>query len=652
MVDGNPEQRALGAQARTVASPATSTRKTRGTGREGVCNDAVVSQSDRPETVDTVGQASPIASNTASGRVAKPWEQNLWEVVRLLEDRLEVGVLRTAMLVCLGGFLLALLGSLILERGWDNAPFFLLTAAFTGWFGLALRWRRQDRHRRLLRVANLLVVSTMPWFVMFLYARLLGFERAIGTWEAIALFTGPVVLSIMWARPLLPVVLTASAVIGFLGLWIRYVPPSMWSTLDANAAIRPGVVAYRVGLIVVIGITCTVGARSVRQAVLAGAADFRARDLFGKYRLQEPLGVGGMGSVVKALYCPEGGFQRQVAIKRVLPHVAEKPGVMARFRKEAELGSRLHHGNIVAVHDFGSVGDTYFIAMEFVDGPSLGAVLGRARSVGLMLPGSVVARIGQQICSALHFAHEGVVGDDGEPLRIVHRDLCPQNILLTRAGQVKVSDFGIARVLGDAEMERTTHLMGKLPYMAPELLEKSVFDHRADLFSFGVVLWEMLTGRELFRREGAAPTALSVLMHEIEPPSQVRPELDPAWDAIVLQLLARSLDERTLSAADVEALLLERLRVEGSGDAREVGALLEQLEAMGDHGWGSGHAAHGDDTHLSASWSDTSTGAAMPAGTDIHEQPTQGLVGLATEIDDGTEHESTATEVSPMRLGK
>ncbi|MCY1081618.1 serine/threonine-protein kinase [Archangium lansingense] len=266
----------------------------------------------------------------------------------------------------------------------------------------------------------------------------------------------------------------------------------------------------------------------------------RAKDLLGKYFLHERLGVGGMAEVFRATYSPEGGFEKVVAIKRILPAYAEDEDFVTLFRREAELGSLLNHSNIVQVLDVGRFGDTYFMAMEHIEGVSLRELL---KSHG-PLPPAVVAFIGAELGEALDYVHRRT-SSEGLPLNLVHRDVNPPNILLSRIGEVKLGDFGVARAAIHVRLTQADRVRGKLGYMAPEQARGQPFDGRADLFALGLTLHEALTGRRVFQREDASDTVRSVPPPFLVPPSVHCPEVPHELDAAIMDLLQWQVADRT-----------------------------------------------------------------------------------------------------------
>ncbi len=223
---------------------------------------------------------------------------------------------------------------------------------------------------------------------------------------------------------------------------------------------------------------------------------------FGKYHLIERIATGGMAELYRAKLYGAGGFEKDLAIKKVLPHLAQDQAFVQMFMDEAMITVTLNHGNIVQVIDFGELEGEYFLVMEFVDGVDLQLLIKRAAEDYEPIPVELAAHVGEQICRGLHYAHEKL-GPDGNPLQIVHRDVSPQNVLLSFEGQVKLVDFGIARAASRVTSTQAGIVKGKLAYMSPEQLTGQVVDRRSDVFAAGIILYEMLTNHRPF--EGATP---------------------------------------------------------------------------------------------------------------------------------------------------
>ena len=275
------------------------------------------------------------------------------------------------------------------------------------------------------------------------------------------------------------------------------------------------------------------------------------------------LGAGGMAEVFRALVLGPEQFQRVVVVKRILPNLCANPSFIKMFIDEATLCGRLSHPNIIQVHEFGRYGQDYFIAMEYLHGRSLNNVLGRLIARSESLPVNIAADIMRQVCRGLAYAH-GLKAMDGKPLGIIHRDVTPGNVIVAYTGVVKVVDFGVARVENRFRLGSTDpgHVKGKSSYLAPEQLSGERVDHRADIFSAGILLHEMLTGMRLFKAENPMDTMGLVRSMPIPPPSQHNPQVPPRLDAIVMRALERRRNVRYQDAGEMaeelEAFLIEQ----------------------------------------------------------------------------------------------
>ena len=281
----------------------------------------------------------------------------------------------------------------------------------------------------------------------------------------------------------------------------------------------------------------------------------QAEEQFGPYLVYERLGVGGMATVHRATERGIEGFERMVALKRLLPHLAEDASFIKSFVREAKLASLLNHVNIVQIFELGRVGTEYFISMEYIDGRDIRRILRHARKVTGPPPIHITVGILLQLCDALDYAHNKA-DEEGQPLLLVHRDVSPSNILVTSAGQVKVIDFGIAKAQSSQLRTQTGRVKGKLAYMAPEAITGKELDARSDLFAVGVIAHELLTARPLFASKNEYQTLLKVQRGDIMPPSTFNQASPPELDAIVLRALARDPDDRFSSATEVRDELL------------------------------------------------------------------------------------------------
>jgi serine/threonine protein kinase len=276
---------------------------------------------------------------------------------------------------------------------------------------------------------------------------------------------------------------------------------------------------------------------------------------FGRYRLIEQIGAGGMALVYRAVQ-PQAPDAAPVVIKRMLPELSRDPVFVKMLVAEARLSSRLVHPNIVQVHELGLVGNEYFLSMEYCDGADLARVLNRCVAAGTALPIGLACHIVHQIASALAYAHDLADGE-GRPLEIIHRDVSPANIMTTSEGAVKLLDFGVAKAAAHVRDDRTRTgtLKGKINYLSPEQAEGLEIDRRSDLFALGIVLYESLTMRRLFRGDSDLVTLRMIRQCEVSAPSTEREGVPPELDAIVLKMLARDPAQRYARADEIVAAL-------------------------------------------------------------------------------------------------
>ena len=244
------------------------------------------------------------------------------------------------------------------------------------------------------------------------------------------------------------------------------------------------------------------------------------------------------------------GFKKKVAIKRVLPHLARNRDFIGMFLDEARLGARLNHANIVSVFDIGAADDTYFLVMEFVDGCNLKKIIETLRESGDTVPPNVALYIAMESCRGLSYAHE-LESDDGELLHIVHRDISPPNLLISKRGEVKVTDFGLAKATTQLERTDPGVVKGKFSYLSPEAALGQPVDARADVFAVGILIWEMLAGRRLFLGESDYATVKMVQEAAIPPLSKINSLVDEDLEALVNKALARDRELRHQSAREL-----------------------------------------------------------------------------------------------------
>ncbi len=272
---------------------------------------------------------------------------------------------------------------------------------------------------------------------------------------------------------------------------------------------------------------------------------------FGKYQILERVATGGMAEIYRARLEGIGGFQRIFAIKRILPHLSQNADYVAMLVDEAKVAGLLSHANIVQILDLGQVDGVWYIAMEYVDGRDLGATLRRAKERGLTLPVPHTVFVAIELLKGLEYAHQRQVmrGGRAVPLNIIHRDISPPNILLAFQGEVKLTDFGIARASHKALETQSGVIKGRFDYMSPEqAIGSKDLDQRSDLFSAGVVLYEMLTGHHPFRADTELGTLEQIRSGQYTPASARNPDVPFALERIVDRALRVERNERFPSA--------------------------------------------------------------------------------------------------------
>jgi serine/threonine-protein kinase len=491
------------------------------------------------------------------------------EELRRLE-RATVWVLTTMTVVGVGmGVVLGL--TLRTRFGFVQGGFSGLLAAWFFAYGYALD---HGHAVRALRVVQALVEGTLPWTSMLLISSGQGPVYALGSWVPPVIFYALMLVGVARLRPWLCVGYGISGVLLFTAAYYGVLLPR----LPAGAPLfaLPSMQATRCFTMASSGVLCAMLARVLLAAIGRAESTVRARNLFGKYRLVREIAHGGMGFVFEAVYCPEGGFERRVAVKRIHPHLAATGRFVEAFREEAKLSARLAHPGIVQVLDFGRIDDSYFLVMEYVEGLTLGAMMQRMKE--RPLPPDLVGHVLREILGALAYAHEGARGADGRPLRVVHRDLCPPNVLVSTNGEVKLTDFGIARSLADASESLTKHVSGHAGYMAPEQARAEAFDTRADLFPVGVIAWELFARRRLFSAANPTASLLALLNDAVLPITVLRPELDERWTSFIGRALARDPESRFASAQEMLHALDAIPGSRGSG-ADQLGRMVEELLA-------------------------------------------------------------------------
>lgn len=273
----------------------------------------------------------------------------------------------------------------------------------------------------------------------------------------------------------------------------------------------------------------------------------------GRYELVRRIAVGGMGEIYLARMRGAAGFEKRVIIKTILPHLAEEEEFVEKFLDEGRIVVQLTHGNIVPVFDMGQEGGEYFIAMEYLPGRDLREILKRLQAEKRRMPVSLALMIVMEVCKGLAYAHRKV-DDRGAPLELVHRDVSPSNILVSREGDVRIIDFGIARATGRSSRTASGRIQGKFSYMSPEQASGKAVDPRSDIFSTGIVLYELLTGHRPFDGDSDLETLDRVRAGVCDPVTTLCPELPEQIDAILARAMALRPEDRYPS--------IDRLQVE------------------------------------------------------------------------------------------
>ena len=296
---------------------------------------------------------------------------------------------------------------------------------------------------------------------------------------------------------------------------------------------------------------------------------------FGRYRTVAHLATGGMAQVFIARLEGPGQFQRTVAVKRVLPHLVEDERFREMFLDEARVSAAIHHPAVAEVYDLVSDGEVYLV-MEYVAGETVLRLSRALRKRGQTLDWPLAVYIVAQAAAGLHAAHTLRLGSVPQP--IIHRDVSPQNILVSYEGDVKLIDFGIAKIRGQEGRTQAGEVKGKFAYMSPEQARSQELDARSDIFSLGIVLWELVTGRRLFARENEVATLQAVFHEEIVKPSELASDLPKELDEIVLTALARDRDQRHRTADELRRDLEALLAAHSITNAREELAVIMHEE--------------------------------------------------------------------------
>jgi eukaryotic-like serine/threonine-protein kinase len=322
------------------------------------------------------------------------------------------------------------------------------------------------------------------------------------------------------------------------------------------------------------------------SGIPAGAGSLLGKRL-GNYEILALLALGGTAEIYLARIGGTNGFEKYVVVKCLHDHLADDPEFTRMFLDEARLAAVLDHSNIVQTLELGEHEDRYYMVMEFLAGLSLAMIVRRAaeRLPGGRLPVPLVLNIAAQACAGLHYAHDKQAS--GKPLNMVHRDISPQNLVVSFEGVVKVVDFGIARADQRDTKTKAGTIKGKFAYMSPEQCVASNIDRRTDVFALGVIVWELLTGRRLFKRNSPYETYQAVIECNVPLPSSLNVELDPQIDAIVMKAVAKAKESRYPTAEAFGDALAKYLHQRGKGSSPgELGRYLEEgfAQEIEEHG--------------------------------------------------------------------
>jgi serine/threonine-protein kinase len=495
---------------------------------------------------------------------------------RALDDeliRLESTAGRAMVVLCLAMMALTFVLDLLVDSRMGRLihPFL---GSVVGWYALVPFLMKKGYGVQYLPVIDAMLEASLPTSALVIEHLVLG-DRCVGSRVSVATLVMPLLLSILRLRPGLALAVgLVGAAEHSLALFVLIVPRLPAGSVESGA-VNPTVLYAQSAVVGIAGVAAALICHVLRRAVGQAHREVRSHDLFGKYRLDKEIAAGGMGQVFRATYCPEGGFVRPVAIKRIHPHLAKEAPFVESFRAEAEVSSRLTHPNIVQVLDFGRIEDTYFLAMEFVEGMTLLELFRRSTAHGTRIPARLVAYIAREMLDGLRFAHDLACAATGERLRVVHRDLSPSNVLLSLTGQVKITDFGVAKVLGQSGVTNTQTVVGKVAYMAPEQALGQPLDTRCDLFSAGVVIWEALCAEPLFKGETQAATLFALLQGPLHLPSSLRSEIvGSRWDPFLTRALERDPGGRFQTAGEMIDVLDAILEAEGSPRPEELARFL------------------------------------------------------------------------------
>lgn len=282
-----------------------------------------------------------------------------------------------------------------------------------------------------------------------------------------------------------------------------------------------------------------------------------------KFKIVQKLDAGGMAEVYKGIQTSVQGIEKLVAIKRILPHLTKNQKFVDMFLDEARVSMHLSHANIVQVFDLGQSTETFFIVMEYIDGTNLKNIADYFKAQGRTMPVEQAVYIATEICKGLAYAHDLRNPVTGKPLNIVHRDISPPNVLISRGGEIKIVDFGLAKAASQVTKTDQGVVKGKFSYLSPEAAMGEEVDRRADIFAVGIVLWELLAGKRLFYGETDFHTVELVRKAQVPSLTALNPHVSPELEEIIRTALARNINSRYQTARDFGDALSQHLFTRG-----------------------------------------------------------------------------------------
>jgi hypothetical protein len=350
------------------------------------------------------------------------------------------------------------------------------------------------------------------------------------------------------------------------------------STSQLNSALNRLRLLYFAGValtIILLGVSLFLWDRNAKARALKMQADIEKMDRIGPYILHQKVARGGMAELFLADYMRQDGFKRRVAIKRILPHLAGNQNFVKMFTREARVAALLQHPNIVQIFDYGKIKNAYFIAMEYIDGKNLGEILA-VLNKGLPIDRAVF--IISRICKGLDYSHTKRDDNTGAPFHIVHRDISPQNLLISYQGEVKISDFGISKARSEPSLTQAGVVKGKMAYLSPEQALGEPIDHQADIYALGLVFHETLTGKRVYRFSSDIEALRTIPKMDITPVKNSVPDVPDELNRIVMKCLEKKKETRYQSAAALYAdLTAFRKEFKISFDASDLADYMKKL---------------------------------------------------------------------------